>query len=76
MLCLCLGNLGCDESELEWRLSFTQAEQEIIYSFNHTQFLCYGILKIFLNEILCSGKRESLICSYFLKTILFWEIQN
>lgn len=71
-----IGNLGSDESELEWRLSFTQAEQKIIYSFNHTQFLCYGILKIFLNEILCLGKRESLICSYFLKTILFWEIQN
>lgn len=54
-----IGNLGSDESELEWRLSFTQAEQKIIYSFNHTQFLCYGILKIFLSEILCLGKRES-----------------
>lgn len=65
-----------DENELEWRLSFSQAELQMVYSFNHTQFLCYGMLKIFLREVLCSSKHESLICSYFLKTVLFWEIQN
>lgn len=64
------------DNELEWRISFSQAEQKLVYSMNHTQFLCYGILKIFLKEVLCSDKQESLICSYFLKTILFWEIQN
>lgn len=69
-------NLIDGESELEWRLSFSVAEHSIVYSFNHTQFLCYGILKIFLKEVLSSGKQEYLICSYFLKTILFWEIQN
>lgn len=36
-----------DESELEWRLSFSLAEQKLVYSFNHTQFLCYGMLKYF-----------------------------
>lgn len=30
-----------DESELEWRLSFSLAEQKFVYSLNHTQFLCY-----------------------------------
>eukprot|EP00105_Crassostrea_gigas_P039396 XP_019923544.1 PREDICTED: uncharacterized protein LOC109618965 [Crassostrea gigas] len=63
-------------NELEWRISFSQAEQKLVYSMNHTQFLCYGILKIFLKEVLCSDNQGSLICSYFLKTILFWEIQN
>lgn len=48
-----------DESELEWRLSFSQAEQ-----------------KIFLKEVICSVNQDSLICSYYLKNILFWEIQN
>lgn len=37
-----------DENEFEWRLSFSQAEQKLVYSMNHTQFLCYGVLKIFL----------------------------
>lgn len=67
---------NCCDNKLEWRLSFSKAEQNIIYSLNHTQLLCYGILKIFLKEVLCSKNQESLICSYFLKTILFWEIQN
>lgn len=35
---------------------------------NHTQFLCYGALKIFLKEVLCSKNKESLFCSYYLKT--------
>lgn len=65
----------CD-NKLEWRLSFSKAEEKIVYSMNHTQLLCYGILKFFLKEVLCSTNQESLICSYFLKTILFWEIQN
>lgn len=43
---------------------------------NHTQFLCYGALKIFLKEVISSENQESLICSYYLKTIIFWEIQN
>lgn len=65
-----------DESEFEWRLSFSVSELKMVYSMNHTQFLCYGALKIFLKEILSSENQESLICSYYLKTIIFWEIQN
>lgn len=65
-----------DESEYEWRLSFSVAELKIVYSMNHTQFLCYGALKIFLKEVISSENQESLICSYYLKTIIFWEIQN
>lgn len=69
-------NVSSDEYLLEWRLSFSQAEQILVYSMNHTQFMCYGVLKIFLKEVLSSTNQGSLICSYFLKTILFWEIQN
>lgn len=65
-----------DESEYEWRLSFSVAELKIVYSMNHTQFLCYGALKIFLKEVISSENQDSLICSYYLKTIIFWEIQN
>lgn len=63
------------ENPLEWRLSFSHAEQKLVYSMNHTQFLCYGLLKIFLTEIVNYDKKEYLLCSYFIKTTIFWLIQ-
>ena len=64
--------------QLEWRLSFNQAEQKLIDSFSHPQFLCYALLKRFLTEILNKNvkEEEKLLCSYFLKTALFWCIQT
>ena len=61
----------------EWRISFSQAEQKIVYAMNHTQFLTYGLLKLFVNEI-NRGLREEekLLCSYHIKTIIFWAIQK
>ena len=42
---------------------------------NHTQFICYGLLKIFLKEAIDTNPEvKGLLCSYFLKTALFWEI--
>ncbi|XP_056006099.1 uncharacterized protein LOC125658981 [Ostrea edulis] len=61
---------------LEWRLSFSQAEQKLVSTMNHTQFLVYGLLKIFLKEIVNDGVEEPLLCSYFLKTTVFWMIQE
>ncbi|XP_048771271.2 uncharacterized protein LOC125677305 [Ostrea edulis] len=61
-----------ENSDLEWRISFSQAEQKLVYSMNHCQFLCYGIMKIILKEIIS----DELLCSYFMKTILFWRIQE
>ncbi|XP_062572784.1 uncharacterized protein LOC134234753 [Saccostrea cucullata] len=42
---------------------------------NHCQFLCYGVFKIFLKVINCQPN-TSVLCSYFIKTIVFWVIQN
>ncbi|XP_048766818.2 uncharacterized protein LOC125673909 [Ostrea edulis] len=61
-----------ENSDLEWRISFSQAEQKLVYSMNHCQFLCYGLMKIILKEIIS----DELLCSYFMKTILFWRIQK
>ncbi|XP_048746114.2 uncharacterized protein LOC125658760 [Ostrea edulis] len=61
---------------LEWRLSFSQAEYKLVSTMNHTQFLVYGLLKIFLKEIVNYGVEEPLLCSYFLKTTVFWMIQE
>ena len=60
---------------IEWRMSFSLAEKKLIHSMNHTQFLCYGLLKIFLKEAIDTyTDSKGLLCSYFLKTVLFWEI--
>ena len=61
----------------EWRISFSQAEQKLVYAMNHTQFLVYGLMKYFLKEF-NNGKseEEKLLCSYHMKTTLFWAIQQ
>ena len=40
------------ERNNEWRISFPKAELKLVYSFNHCQFLCYGLLNIFLKEVI------------------------
>ncbi|XP_062587409.1 uncharacterized protein LOC134249065 isoform X2 [Saccostrea cucullata] len=59
-------------NELEWRISFSLAEQQLVYTMNRTQFLCYALLKIFLKEVI-NHRREPLLCSYFIKTTIFWK---
>ncbi|XP_062612492.1 uncharacterized protein LOC134274251 [Saccostrea cucullata] len=61
-------------NELEWRLSFSQAEQQLVCTMNHTQFLCYGLLKIYLKEVI-NHRKVPLLCSYFMKTTMFWMMQ-
>jgi hypothetical protein len=64
------------DREDEWRISFSQAEQKLVYAMNHPQFLCYGLLKIFLKEVINFRKENPILCSYFMKTVLFWVIQD
>nr|XP_034303454.1 uncharacterized protein LOC117681750 isoform X1 [Crassostrea gigas] len=69
--------LGPHEHE-EWRISFSQAEYKLAYSMNHCQFLTYGLLKFFLKEVINHQLEESnkLLCSYHMKTTIFWAIQQ
>ena len=61
----------------EWRISFSQAEQKLVYAMNHTQFLTYGLLKLFVKEINNGlSEDEKLLCSYHMKTAIFWAIQQ
>ncbi|XP_062618751.1 uncharacterized protein LOC134280359 [Saccostrea cucullata] len=62
--------------EEEWRISFSQAEEKIVWAMNHSQFLCYGLLKFFLKEVINSQNNNSILCSYFIKTSVFWVIQS
>nr|XP_022310868.1 uncharacterized protein LOC111116160 [Crassostrea virginica] len=73
-----IGNpLGLNEHE-EWRISFSLAEHKLVHSMNHCQFLTYGLLKIFLKEVIDKQSEETnkLLCSYHMKTVVFWAIQQ
>ncbi|VDI60843.1 Hypothetical predicted protein [Mytilus galloprovincialis] len=58
---------------LLWRISFSVAEKQLVHSFNFTQLLCYGLLKLTLTRIVNTNDVvKDLLCSYFMKTALFW----
>ncbi|XP_062611175.1 uncharacterized protein LOC134273018 [Saccostrea cucullata] len=65
-------------TENEWRISFSLAEQKLVYSMNHCQFLTYGLLKLLLKESINNGlnDEDKLLCSYHMKTVVFWVIQQ
>ncbi|XP_076072060.1 cyclic GMP-AMP synthase-like receptor 2 [Mytilus galloprovincialis] len=66
-----IGVKGSNNEEIEWRLSFSVGEKLLIYTFSHTQLLCYVLLKILLKDVI-NIYSKALLCSYFLKTIIFW----
>ncbi|XP_062571994.1 uncharacterized protein LOC134233954, partial [Saccostrea cucullata] len=69
-----LGN----HEDLEWRISFSLAERKLVYVMNHCQFVTYGLLKLILTEIFNNGvgDDDKLLCSYHMKTAVFWVIQQ
>ncbi|XP_076083514.1 uncharacterized protein LOC143054389 [Mytilus galloprovincialis] len=60
----------------DWRLSFCTAEKQLIETFNHTQILVYGVLKLILREIMNKPNVAELLCSYVMKTVMFWVIED
>ncbi|CAC5379893.1 unnamed protein product [Mytilus coruscus] len=61
------------DNDVLWRLSFSVAEKILVHSFNFPQLLCYGLLKLMLKCIVnTQNEVKDLLCSYFLKTALFW----
>ena len=74
--------VGCPLSSrksLEWRLSFSIAERTLVWTFNHTQLQCYAVMKLILKEYIktkCSEKHKGVLCSYFIKTFLFWQFET
>ena len=63
--------------EMEWRISFSVAERFLVWSFNHIQIQCYAVMKIILKEFIkvrCSPPNY-VLCSYFIKTFLFWKFE-
>ncbi|VDH98378.1 Hypothetical predicted protein [Mytilus galloprovincialis] len=68
-----IGAKGSQKENLEWRVSFSVGEKFLINTFTHTQLVCYALLKIILKDVLAiHSECKDLLCSYFLKTIMFW----
>ncbi|XP_062586825.1 uncharacterized protein LOC134248443 [Saccostrea cucullata] len=73
-----IGHKPGNHEDHEWRISFSKAEHKLVYAMNHCQFLTYGLLKLFLTEIINNGvgDADKLLCSYHMKTTVFWVIQK
>ncbi|XP_062592537.1 uncharacterized protein LOC134253978 [Saccostrea cucullata] len=72
-----IGHKLGNHEDHEWRISFSLAEQKLVYVMNHCQFLTYGLLKLFLTEIINNEvSDDKLLCSYHMKTTVFWVIQQ
>ena len=72
-----IGPRNSEKRSILWRISFAAAEKRIILRMNHSQILCYALLKIMLKEGLEQNiSVKGLLCSYFLKTCLFWLIDE
>ncbi|KAK3083011.1 hypothetical protein FSP39_011625 [Pinctada imbricata] len=59
----------------EWRISFSIAERNLMHSLNHAQFLIYNLLRLCLKRVFNIMVPE-VLCSYFLKTTLFYTVEN
>ena len=75
-----VGSKGSPFEDTEWRLSFSVAEKQLIYSFTQTQLFCYALLKILLKEVIGGDSRKEdtdrLLCSYYLKTVVLWVSED
>ncbi|VDH97230.1 Hypothetical predicted protein [Mytilus galloprovincialis] len=68
-----IGLKGSKQEDLEWRISFSVGEKLLIYSFTHTQLICYALLKIVLKDVINTDMHcKDLLCSYFIKTVILW----
>ena len=67
-----------DLNNMEWRISFSVAERTLVWSFNHVQMQCYAVMKLLLKEFIkINCKSENyILCSYFIKTFLFWKFEE
>ena len=73
-----VGHPHSDRKAMEWRISFSLAERALVWSFSHVQMQCYALMKILLKEFIkvkCSPQNQ-VLCSYFIKTFLFWKYES
>src|SRR6218665_2738270 len=64
--------------DTQWRFSFSQAEIILIHTWTDVQKYIYHILRLIKSEVVkaCWGSDETIICTYFFKTLMFWECER
>ena len=73
-----IGHPHSEKKLMQWRISFSVAERTLVWSFNHIQMQCYAVMKIILKEFIkvrCNPQNQ-VLCSYFVKTFLFWKYET
>jgi hypothetical protein len=68
------GHPHSPNNHLEWRLSFSISEKILVWSFNDTQRKCYFLLKLCKTSI--AQRVPDVVCSYHMKTLVFWMIEE
>ncbi|OWF43237.1 uncharacterized protein LOC110459891 [Mizuhopecten yessoensis] len=75
-----VGDKCSENTFLQWRISFAKAERSLVHSFTHIQFKVYALLKYFLTQIKGTLADtigdDDILCSYFLKIVMFHAIEN
>ncbi|XP_033761560.1 uncharacterized protein LOC117343327 [Pecten maximus] len=75
-----VGDKCSEDTFLQWRISFAIAERSLVHSFSLIQLKVYTLLKYFLRQIKETLKDtigdDDILCSYFMKTVLFHAIEN
>src|SRR6218665_592689 len=69
---------SCPEDDTQWRFSFSQAEVILIHSWTDVQKYIYHILRLIKSDVVkaCGGSDETFLCTYFFKTLMFWECER
>lgn len=60
------------EKDLEWKVSFSLQERDLMFSLTDVQHKCYTVLKMFNKEII----KSDCITAYHWKTCLFYVIEQ
>src|SRR6218665_2991145 len=66
------------EDDTQWRFSFSHAEVILIHSWTDVQKYIYHILRLIKSEVVkaCGESHETVLCTYFFKTLMFWECER
>src|SRR6218665_1118723 len=66
------------EDDTQWRFSFSHAEVILIHSWTDVQKYIYHILRLIKSEVVkaCGGSDKTVLCTYFFKTLMFWECER
>src|SRR6218665_2831709 len=69
---------SCPEDDTQWRFSFSQAEVILIHSWTDVQKYIYHILRLIKSDVVkaCGESDETVLCTYFFKTLMFWECER